>query len=188
MMFANAIRVIKADSLADKLSVRMANFRKAYYQLSPILIHEVAKMVRDRIVMQARRGRTGYRGKDQPLPGLSARYINYRLRFSNSKRNRSRRSQVDPIFFRPRKSNLTFTGQYLKSISIGEIDQGKKTFTIEPSGVRRDGLTNQDLATYLEKQNPARSIYYLDEITRKRAAKMVLSELRAAIRNKVLNK
>ena len=187
-MFANAIRVIKADSIADRLSVRMSDLRRAYYQLSPLLMHSVAKMVRDRIVMQARRGRTAYRGKDQPLPGLSARYINYRLRFANSKRNRSRRAraEVDPIFFRPRKSNLTFTGQYLKSISIGEINQGKKTFTIEPSGKRRDGLTNQELATYLEKQNPARSIYYLDEITRKRAAKMVMSELRAAIRNKVL--
>lgn len=52
----------------------------------------------------------------------------------------------------PRKSNLTFTNQMLDSIKqfvtrLGEVD-------IRPTGTRRDGLTNEEVATFVSKERP----------------------------------
>jgi hypothetical protein len=66
-----------------------------------------------------------------------------------------------------KKSNLTFTGQMLKSMGIIKIKQGQ--VVIGPSGSRDDGRTNQEIAGYVTEQGrPFNDLYGLeqDKLTR----------------------
>lgn len=126
------------------------------------VMRELAKFAIEMIV---KRTRLGYgvsklRGSESTrssgitkvkLKGLSSRYIEYRKKYNKLSNMTT-----------PRKSNLTFTGQLLKSMKIIKIGRG--SVVIGPSGSRNDGLTNefvgQDVA---EKGRPFNDLYELEQ-------------------------
>lgn len=103
----------------------------------------IGESVRDEIVKRTRRGfgvvdggKTG--GNLKALKKLSDRYIDYRT---------ANRSKLDSTTS-PDKSNLTFSGQLLRRITV----QSKVgSFTIRPSRKRRKGgVTDEDVALFQE--------------------------------------
>lgn len=98
------------------------------------------------IQLIVRRTREG-RGVKRPgaatyrLKPLSASYIAFR---------RKNRSALSP-FTSPGKSNLTFTGQLLNSLTL---KKGSRVLTITPSGIRNDGKTNAAVARYVSRVRP----------------------------------
>lgn len=142
---------------------------------------ELGEYVSKRIVMKARMGKTMYSGKEGKLPELSARYKKARRAMK-----KSGSAELDPDFFSPNRSNLTLTGQYLKSIRTTKVEQAKRLVTVEPTGVRKDGMGNQQLAGYLAKMK--RNVFGIDDLTKKNIKQKVLREIRKQLRNRVLRK
>lgn len=84
-----------------------------------------------------KRTRVGYgvdrnQGEKQRLKALSNRYIEHRKQSSLSSTTNAK------------KSNLTFTGQMLESVKVIRASNGK--ILIGPTGTRRDGQTNTEIA------------------------------------------
>lgn len=52
----------------------------------------------------------------------------------------------------PKKSNLTFSGQLLKSIKVKKAQDGR--VWVGPIGYRDDGLTNEQVANTVSKERP----------------------------------
>lgn len=146
------------------------------------LFDRIGKYVADRIVMKARTGKRMVNGREVPIKALSPRYIEQRKKMKKSG------AKVDDVFFSPKRSNLTRTGQYLKSIKVTETDRAKNKIVIAPSpkSSRGDGVTNEDLAKYLGEQG--RNIFGIDATTRKVITKMVKEEIRKQIKRNVLRK
>lgn len=65
---------------------------------------------------------------------------------------------------RPAKSNLTMTGQMLDSFKVISVTNGK--VIIGPSGSRKDGLTNEQVAEFAEEMG--RPFAYITDIEYKR--------------------
>lgn len=118
----------------DKLTkqTKDAQSRPVYKQLAEELIKIIVK-----------RTRLGYGvdrslGERSKLKALSPRYI------------KARKDYLDiDSSTRPSKSNLTLTGQMLRSIDI--IKQDARSVTIGPTGRRDDGYTNQEIAEFNRK-------------------------------------
>jgi phage gpG-like protein len=102
-------------------------------------MRDMAEFVASRLRKRARSGRTAKRagGYLTRLKPLSAKYIEKR-----------RRSKLHPET-KPEKSNLTFTGQLLDSITA-KIRKGKAV--IAPRGRRREGGTNERVSIYVQQQ------------------------------------
>lgn len=100
------------------------------------------------------RTRLGY-GVEKPgaprkkLKELSQGYIESRLKA------KGRLSSMTA----PARSNLTFTGQLLDSLKV-VVARGK--LSIEPTGSRRDGQSNQDVADSVSKKRPFISLSDLE--------------------------
>jgi hypothetical protein len=63
---------------------------------------------------------------------------------------------------KPNKSNLTFTGQLLKSMQIIKIGRG--SVVIGPKGIRDDGKANEDIGEYVtDKGRPFNDLYDLEQ-------------------------
>lgn len=71
------------------------------------------------------------------LPPLSASYIKYRSR-----------RRLSP-FTSPRKSNVTLSGRLLSGL---RVYVSKSRITIKPTGTSEKGESNDQVASYLEKQ------------------------------------
>ena len=99
------------------------------------------------------------------LKPLSSSYRKFRNSFQGFK------SQ----FFRPNKSNLTFTGQLLDSLK-GTANVRKQRVQIKPTGRRKDGLTNEQLAEYVAQQG--RPFLGIDEKGLKRIEQIIKRDLR----------
>lgn len=85
--------------------------------------------------------RTG--GQEIPLRNLSDSYIEYR---------RKKARQLDPTT-RPITSNLTFTGQMLRSMTVKQLSNS--VVSVGPDRRRRKGgVTNEQIAEYLSKERP----------------------------------
>jgi hypothetical protein len=93
---------------------------------------------------------------------------------------------TDPDFFSPKRSNLTFTGQFLESLKVTKIDQENRIVTIEPTGTRDDGLKNKKVGEYVAKQG--RNIFGIDTTGLKVIKNMVIRELRNSLRKNLLKK
>lgn len=137
------------------------NLDRALKELDVNIYAEAGEYVKERIVAQARQGRTMVSGKQEKLPELSADYVDWREGIEKgarkaassmrreakkndkdakvSVRDGKRKIGVDPKFFSPNRSNLTLTGQYLESIKVTDINPGRKEITIEPTGERKKG-------------------------------------------------
>lgn len=118
----------------DKLKKQKtdASSRNVYKTLAEELIKIIVK-----------RTRLGYGvktnlGQRSKLKALSPRYI------------KARRDYLDiDSSTRPAKSNLTLTGQMLRSIKVIRVDG--KSAVIGPSGRRSDGYSNLNIAEFNEK-------------------------------------
>lgn len=132
---------------------------KAINDLKSIL-NKLSKTVQesiDRVTMQkvgdftalliVKRTRLGYGvndnfGEKKKLAGLSLNYIKAR-----------KRNGVDSTSS-AKKSNLTKTGQMLKSVKAKYKSKG--IVIIKPTGTRDDGNTNEDIARYNAERSPSR--------------------------------
>lgn len=56
----------------------------------------------------------------------------------------------DPQFFSPTRPNNTLTGRLLKSFEVLGSGEGKAF--VEPTGTNRNGIPNEDIATYLREK------------------------------------
>lgn len=88
-------------------------------------------------------------GQEIPLKALSSVYIEQRKR---------QRKLLDGTTS-PIKSNLTFTGQMLRSMTVKEITN--KSVSIGPNKRRRKGgLTNEQIAEYVQKERPFNNLSF----------------------------
>jgi len=118
-------------------------FDKLTKQTKDAKSRSVYKFLADELIkIIVKRTRLGY-GVDQnlgqrsKLKALSPRYVTARKKYLD----------VDSTS-RPGKSNLTLTGQMLRSMKI--IKQDARSVTIGPTGLRREGDSNLDIAQYQE--------------------------------------
>lgn len=166
--------------------VRIKNLKSVFNSIDKVLKNtvenqsmygEIAKFSETRIVQQTRVGKDLSTGdKAEKQPELSSGYIKYRERVKSGKTD----IKPDPQFFKPRKSNLTLTGQLLNSIR-GTIVKSKRQVVIDPTGGRDDNLTNKEVASDLAKRG--RTFLGLDKIGVQRIRRIVLDVLRRNIRN-----
>lgn len=88
-------------------------------------------------------------GQEIPLKALSSVYIE----------QRKRQRQLLDGTTSPIKSNLTFSGQMLRSMTVKEITN--KSVSIGPNRRRRKGgLTNEQIAEYVQKERPFNNLSF----------------------------
>lgn len=68
------------------------------------------------------------------------------------KQQRSKSKDLNKSVTSPRKSNLSFTGELLDSISVGRVSNGTGTIVLE--GSRQNGLKNSRLGAYVSDERP----------------------------------
>ena len=117
-------------------------------------LDSIAKFARDRIVAETRKGKD--LSRDRKQPPLSPNYIKYRERVARGEEDIT----PDGQFFSPKRSTLTLTGQLLDNIEYS-VKPSQNKITIEPTGLRRDGLTNKEVASDLARRD--RTFLGLDE-------------------------
>lgn len=166
--------------------VRIKNLKSVFNAIDKVIkdtvqnqsmYNDIAKFAETRVVQQTRAGKDLTSSEDgDKQPELSEGYIKFRNRVKSGKTD----IKPDPQFFRPRSSNLTLTGQLLKSIR-GTIVKSKRQVVVEPTGNRDDGLTNKEVASDLAKRG--RTFLGLDKIGIQRIRRIVLDVLRRNIRN-----
>lgn len=170
-----------AKSNIKNLQATLDRVKDALTQISDETYKDIGNYVRDRIVAKARTGKTMVSGEEGPIKPLSSGYIEQRKRWKKSGKH-----DIDGDFFSPPRSNLTLTGQFLKSIIVKSVDRAKRIITIQASGTRTDGLENRKLAEYLSQQG--RNIFGIDKAGRQAIKQKVLRALRTQIKQKLLRK
>jgi hypothetical protein len=125
-------------------------------------------------------------GGEESLPTLSKGYQKQRSKLSPGQKG------TDPTFFRPetKKSNVTYTGQLLNSVT-GKIekqgpDVGK--MSIEFEGTRKDGITNDEVYKRLLARNPEYKILALNKKATQNIRSIVLTKLRQELKKLRLTK
>lgn len=120
----------------DRLNAKLKKIFKAN---DPLLLEEIGKKVVSLIQAFTRSGKSISGTSPAPLKPLSQKYIKKRESFKDG----------DPEFFKPHKSNLTLTGQMLRSLNfIKKFNPAK--IIVEPSGNRTDtNLSNKKVAEYV---------------------------------------
>lgn len=78
------------------------------------------------------------------------------------------------------KSNLTFTGQMLDSLTATKVRQGSAT--VDVSGTRKDGLTNKTVAQYVAAQG--REFNHLTPVEARQLEQMMEIDLKKMVRLK----
>lgn len=164
----------------DQFRKVFSKIRAAVNDLELDTLPEIAEVIRSRIQSQARAGKTMKSGTLEKIKALSPGYVKQRKKW------RSRGKELGDVFS-PARSNLTVTGQYLDSIKTKSIEKKTATITVGVTGGRKgEKLTNAKLAEYLGMQG--RSIWGIDNVTRKRITNMVKADIRNAIRRNLLKK
>lgn len=166
-----AVRV-KTDQVVKKLQDAFKNAA----QKNELYI-DIINFATERIRQRARLSKRMIENQGEvSLPELSDSYRKKRSKISPGQKG------TDAQFFRPNKStsNLTFTGQLLKSL-IGRIlkkgpDVGK--IELEFDGTRKDGLTNKQVYKDLTQRDEGYSILTLDKKAIERIQNICLNRLR----------
>lgn len=172
----------------EKLNDLLANlFRNDIFDQT--FLQKQADFVVERIRAFTRGGRSIAGQKPVKLKPLSQSYIQVRegavkFRTINGKKvpfpePDERLNKVDPEFFEPRLSNLTFTGQMLRSLNARV--QGTKMI-VETTGSRDDGKTNSEVAGYVAQQG--RPFIGLDQTGIARIRREAVREIRKILRSK----
>lgn len=135
---------------------------------------EVAEFTKTRIQQQTRLGKS--LPNDSRLKDLSPKY---KIARKNTKKN------TDPEFFRSDKSNLTFSGQMLRSLKTRIVKRPSSisqpsAIEVFPDGGRDDGLTNQEVAAFVKEGG--RPFLGLNEKAVKQIRNIVLKNLRRVLR------
>ena len=126
------------NKLANDLTKLLKKIEKAID--SPRYRREFEQLGEFAVNLIVKRTRLGYGvrkngGKRFRLAPLDSKYVDARKRQGGLSK-----------FARPKKSNLTRTGQMLESVEVLEYRRGK--LKIGPNGRRRDGIDNADLAIW----------------------------------------
>jgi hypothetical protein len=120
----------------DKLNSKL---KKIFNANDPALLEEIGKKVVSLIQGFTRSGKSIAESVPQDLKPLSEKYIQKRKSFKNG----------DPDFFKPTKSNLTLTGQMLKSLDFTKFMNPAKV-VIEATGKRNDSnLSNKEVSKFV---------------------------------------
>lgn len=168
----------------DSYKETFNRLRDAIIDLKLTNLKEIGDYIAKRIVQQARAGKTmAYGPEAEKLKPLKDTYIHER-----KVRQAKGDFTLDPDFFSPARSNVTLTGEFLRSVSCTEVDQANATITVAPSEEKhgQDKITNKQLGGYLSEQG--RSIFGLDKTGRKVVAEMVKREIKALMRKNILRK
>lgn len=151
------------------------------------LLTDIGNDSKVRIQQQTRLGKDLTKEK-VPQPGLSDKYISFRRSLAKGIKKKNRNGTIikpDPDFFKPNRSNLTLTGQLLKSLEIS-VNQSSGEVSIRPSGQRDDGFMNEDVARDLKAQG--RTFLGLDNVGIQLIKKRILDEIRREIIKKRFSK
>jgi hypothetical protein len=139
---------------------------------------QIAEFIVNRIVALARTSKTAASGERKSLPKLSKSYRDYR-------KTKSALQKASSPFFNPTssKSNLSFTGQLLNSITF-EIKQDKIIIFFKNSSRSDSKETNAKIYEYLLEKDIGYNILGLDEAGRERVRRIVVDLLRKEIKSR----
>lgn len=121
------------------------------------------------------RTRLGYGVKGEGRPRQSLKPL-----ASKTKDSRARlkaKSKLSPLTS-PGKSNLTQSGEMLGSIEVVSAQKGR--VTIAPTGTRDDGLSNRELATFVEEQG--RPFHHLSDLEKKKIDQAIDRDLQSQLK------
>lgn len=184
------VKIKGLDKLGKKIKTLIKNDIATQKTLD-----DIGKMVVERIRAYARSGSTMHSGKKSRLKKLSKSYIEMRqgaLKFRKINgvsvplaEPDERLEEVDPEFFEPSKSQLTFTGQMLRGLTFLSRKTEVDIFVNEEkrSG-KYEKLTNAEVAAHVAKNG--RPFLGLDKQGVARVKKILLDNLRKAIVKKRL--
>lgn len=163
---------VKAGPVVKKLQDAFGNLI-----IKEELYIDIAKFSVERIQQTARLGkRMVQNGETERLPNLSEGYIKQRQKLSPGK------GGTDPEFFRPeiKSSNLTFTGQLLKSLNAKVLQRGPDVGKVELSfsGNRKDGGNNARVFNDLVGRNTGYNVLALSKKAIERIQNICLTRLR----------
>lgn len=143
---------------------------EVYLQISNFTVERIQQKAR----LQKRMIQDG--DDNAPLPNLSDPYKKYRRALSAGEEG------TDPKFFLPNvnKSQLTFTGNLLKSLSGRILRKGASRGSVEVSTTenRTDGETNANIYRNLTDRNKGYNILGLSKKAIERIRTLVLNQLR----------
>lgn len=180
----------------DKLEKKIKQLLKDEIATKDTL-EQIGELTIERIKAFARSGYSLYQGKKEKLKKLSKSYLDMRhgmikFRTINGKKvpfNEAdeRLNEVDPDYFDPGKSQLTFTGQMLRALGY----KAEKTqVVISVNDNKRAGkykkLTNKQVADHVA--NNGRPFLGLDKLGVDRIKNILKANIRKAIINNRLNK
>lgn len=109
------------------------------------------------------------------LAPLSESYVKFRKRFKGKTGE----------FFKPNKSNLTFTGQLIKSLK-GSANVRKQSVSVFPTGQRSDGKSNKEVAQNVADNG--RPFLGLDDKGVQRMTQIAIRDIRRNIKRGRRNK
>lgn len=148
----------------------------------PKILDEVKDFTVKVIVDEARFGRSmeGTKSRSRNLPKLSKGYV--------KARQRGYYKDTDPEFFvkNSTRSNLTLTGQFLKSIFGQRLLSGRGvgSIAVYPRGRRKDGNKNIEIIRWLTELDKRYEIFSLNDKAIKEISKIVQRGLRRKLRNR----
>jgi hypothetical protein len=138
-------------------------------RVTPKTLVEIGDFWTKRIQGFTRSGKSLATG--ERIAALSAGYIRHRAAYQGPKGNP----------FAPNKSNLTLTGQLLNSLKP-TANYTRQSVTVNATGTRTDGLTNDKLAGYVSEQG--RPFLGLDEKGRARMIRLIIDDLRRTLKKR----
>jgi len=149
----------------------------------PRLQGQIGQLITRRMRAEARLSRNIRTGRS--LPTLSPSYRARRSRLSRGS-SIGRGLTTDSRFFRPNTSvsNLTLSGQFLRSLRYTPIRSGRNRgeVVVAASGRRREGLTNAQVINFLIDRDEDYNIFGLDDRSIQRIRNLVTRELRRRLR------
>lgn len=169
-----------------------ANIKKVFNDVKreKTLLNDIGKFVTEKIVSEARKGNSLEGDVKHKLPELKQTSKNIRKAIA-----KHAPELVDPQFFKANKSNITLTGQLLRSIkyvinrsSVFIVIGGKRTKAIQSSSKKsrtrsskkQEASTNDDV--YKDLVSRGFGFIGLDEKGQKRVKKLVIDEFRRTIK------
>jgi hypothetical protein len=171
------VKILNIDSVLKKIENLVTN---DLYDSS--LLQDIQDFSILRIQAETRKGKSlPYDANQQPLANST---VNIRTQISKGKIKPDNPDwfKPDPTFFKPKKSNLTSTGQMLESLK-GSITKSDGTIVVKPTGSRDPSLSNsKEFTTNISLAKDlalrGRKFLGLDALSVKRIRKMVLDEIR----------
>lgn len=179
---------VEVKTRLDKFS---ATLRKAIRSSSTLKM--VAAFMKTRIYQYTKRGQSLV--LEAKLAPLSQGYVEYRKRLLKSKESKilkkvagkkaakNRALKKFGEFFSPSRSNLTLSGQMLDALK-SEVDEqkGQVTVFVESSSRNDSDLNNAEVAKKVAENG--RPFIGLDRVGRDRIRRMVVAELRRALKRR----